>query len=175
MKAFFRFTLVALLVLAFVSTPYTHFVVPVRAASPCVNNTNATAVYTLTLCITASPATFTGNGDVSATVTPVSGVVPAVAKMTFYIDGNLAANYLITDFYPPFTFTLPTNHFLDGLHTLSVEAVMKGDNFLTPNQASISVNFATGTNSLPTPPTTFFTPDGHHARRWTALNCRGGW
>jgi hypothetical protein len=154
MKAFFRFTLVALLVLAFVSTPFTNLVVSVRAASaPCINNTNGTGGYTLNLCITAPAdgATFNSDGVVAATVTTVSGPVPAVAKMIFYIDGA----YVITDFYPPFTFTLPTNHFLDGLHTLSVEAVMKVDGFLTPNRANIAITFATGTTTLPTVTNTF--------------------
>ena len=33
--------------------------------------------------------------------------------MVFWLDGS----YLLTDYSPPYTFTLPTSKFVDGSHT----------------------------------------------------------
>jgi len=141
MKAIYRYFLIAFLVLALISAPLSNLVQPVAAASAaCVDSAPVSAAYTATVCIT-SPAdgvTFTGNGTITATVS-VTGTNPGVARMVFYLNGV----YVLTDFYPPFTFTLPTNKWVDGTYTLSAEANMK-DAFVT-SQANISVIFNTGT------------------------------
>ena len=48
-----------------------------------------------------------GRHRVTATTAPVAGTNPGVQRMVFWLDGQ----YLLTDFSPPYTFTLPTSKF----------------------------------------------------------------
>ena len=72
--------------------------------------------YTVTICIT-SPANgsiLIGNATVTATASVV-GANPGVQRMVF----NLGPSYLLTDYSSPYTFTLPSNKWVDGSYTLS--------------------------------------------------------
>lgn len=108
--------------------------------------------YGVTVCLTdpADDASLTGPVSISATVT-VSGTNPGVQKVVFY----LSESYLLTDYSPPYTFTLPTQRFVDGRKTLEVEAAMR-DGFIT-HRASVEVTFVNGITE-PAVNTNTFTP-----------------
>jgi hypothetical protein len=67
-----------------------------------------------------------------------------VQKLIFYLDGE----YLITDYAAPYMFQLPSDHFVDGAHILSVQAHLR-NGFLTNPSSSITLNFS---NGLAAPP-----------------------
>ncbi len=63
--------------------------------------------------------------------------------MLFSLDGA----YLLTSYSRPYEFSLPTEKFLDGKHTITVTALMR-DKF-TSQPGSLSVIFKNGVASLP--------------------------
>lgn len=161
MKTSYRFCLMGLLVFVLLFAPTTNMVRPVLAAPPanCADSSPVSLLYTVEVCITspASGATFAGNGTITGTVSMVSGTNPGTQKMVFYLNGV----YLLTDYSNPYTFTLPTNRWVDGAYTLSAEAVMR-DGFTT-TQASIPVTFSTGTGTPPVNGNTFTPTSGRPA------------
>ncbi len=58
---------------------------------------------------------------VTATAT-VTGTNPGIQRMVFYLTGGV---YLLTDYQSPYTFTLATTKWVDGLYALSVSALMR--------------------------------------------------
>ncbi len=122
------------------------------AAAPCSDFTSGTPSYTVRLCLTAPAdgATLTADSPVSATVTTIAGTSPGVQRVVFSVDGQ----YLLTDYTTPYTFTLPTNKFVDGPRVLAAEALLR-DGTTTAPQASISTTFATGTLTPPVNSNTF--------------------
>jgi hypothetical protein len=82
-------------------------------------------------------STLIGNPAVTVTVSVV-GTSPGIQRMVFYLNSA----YLLTDYQSPYTFTLPTERWIDGGYTLSVEALMR-DAFVT-QQASLNVGFNNG-------------------------------
>ena len=152
MNRFYRYSLMALLVLGLVTMPFTNLVPRVYAASsPCIDTVNTVGAYTVHLCITSpgDASTLTTDGTVTATVSVTSGINPGVNQVNFFLNGD----YLISTFHSPWTFTLPTNKFVDGVYTLAAEALML-DGFTT-SQANISVTFTTGTATPPVVGNTF--------------------
>src|SRR5687767_3427035 len=123
--------------------------VPAQAGTPCVTSGPS---YTVTVCFTepADGATLTGLRSVTTTVT-VNGTNPGVQKLLYYLGGD----YLLTDYTAPFTFTLPTDRFVDGARTLEVEASMR-DGFTT-QRSSVDVTFVNGV-TVPPVNTNTFTP-----------------
>jgi PKD repeat protein len=123
---------------------------PVSAASTCAV-TNAGS-YEVTVCIDSPDdgASLQGEQSVNATVS-VTGSSPGVQKLLFYLGGE----YLITDYESDYTFVLPSDHFVDGMYTLEVEAVMR-DTFVS-DRTSINLTF---NNGVTTPPinNSSFTP-----------------
>jgi hypothetical protein len=107
--------------------------------------------YTVTVCITdpADGATVSGPTSVTATASAAGG--PGVQKLVFYLDGQ----YLLTDYQSPYTFTLPSDRFVDGAHSLQAAAVMR--DMFESQRASIGLVFSNGVTSPP-PPATGFTP-----------------
>ena len=99
----------------------------------------------------------TGNAVVTATAT-VTGTNPGVQRMVFYLTGGV---YLLTDYQSPYTFTLPTNKWVDGIYALSVSALMR-DGFTT-QQTLIGVNFSNGITTPPTNTNTFQASSGRPA------------
>jgi fibronectin type 3 domain-containing protein len=85
----------------------------------------------------------TGPTPVTATATVTSGTSPGIRRLAFYMDGQ----DILTDYQTPYTFSLPSQKYVDGLKTLSVEAWMR-DGFIS-QQASIGVNFSNGNSSPP--------------------------
>lgn len=103
----------------------------------CMPTTVGSSVYTICIYAPIDGATLTGDARVSATVT-ITGNAPGVQHMTFFLNGD----YLLEDFSAPFGFLLPVNKWVDGLYTISAEALLH--NGTTTNPASITVNFLTG-------------------------------
>jgi len=110
--------------------------------------------YTVNVCFSAPSdgATAVGPTAVTATAT-VTGTSPGIRRMAFYVDGQ----ELLVDYQTPYTFTLPSQKFVDGTKTISVEAWMR-DGFIS-DQASISLNFSNGNQSPPVNGNSF-TPTG---------------
>ncbi|MGB0388661.1 MAG: DUF7594 domain-containing protein [Ardenticatenaceae bacterium] len=110
--------------------------------------------YTVTLCFTEpfDGATLRGVEDVSVTAS-VSGSNPGVRRLVFYLDDE----YLLTDYEAPYTFELPSDHFVDDSVTLEVEALMR-DGFVT-DRTTINIRLD---NDVTSPPvnTNTFTPRG---------------
>ncbi len=123
---------------------------PAAAASTCTTTTTATGA--VDVCLTA-PTTATGAVTVSATSVASSGTPAATAKVEFLLDGA----HLLTDFSPPFTFTLSSQDFADASPTLAVRATLRDGTVTDP--ASQPITFANGNATAPvntgtyTPPT----------------------
>jgi hypothetical protein len=115
-------------------------------AGSCASSSPASGAYTAQVCFStpASSATLTGNVTVTATINVAGHSKTGVQDLVFFLDGT----YLLTAFSSPYTFSLPTANWLDGSHTLSVDAQMH-DNFTT-QQGSLPITFNNGVTSLTT-------------------------
>src|SRR5258706_3110889 len=113
-------------------------------AISCTSSSPPSGTYTVTICFSSpsSGSTLSNDSTITATVS-VTGASPGTQRVIFYLD----AAYLLTDYESPYTFILPTARWVDGNHTLSVEALMR-DAFVT-QQANISVNFVNGVTFPP--------------------------
>src|SRR3954470_7300159 len=100
--------------------------------------------YTVNICFStpSDGSTAVGATDVTATAT-VTGTSPGIRRFAYYVDGQ----ELLVDYQPPYTFKLPSQKFVDGVKTISVEAWMR-DGFIT-DRAAISLNFVNGNQSPP--------------------------
>jgi hypothetical protein len=160
MKTTFRYLLLAVLLLAFISAPTTRLVQPALAApANCADSSPLSALYVVEVCITspASGDTFITNGTITATASVLSGTNPGVQRMIFYLDST----YLLTSYASPYSFTLPTNRYVDGSYTLYAQALMR-DGFTT-TQASITLILNTGTITPPVNTNTFTPTSGRPA------------
>ncbi len=125
----------------------------------CNSGTPASGGYTADVCLSffSDGQQVRGDVEIEAKV-EITGSPAKVQKTIFYLDGT----YLLTAFDSPYKFILPTAKFLDGSHTLSVEAVMR-DQFVT-SQAEASTVFNNGVTTLPVnknsfEPSTGITPE----------------
>jgi hypothetical protein len=89
-----------------------------------------------------------GETDVSVSVT-VTGNDPGIRRMVFYLSDE----YLPTDFSAPYSFTLPTEYWMDGPYVLGVEALMR-NNFVT-TRAEMELEFSNGILETPVNAGTF--------------------
>ena len=116
--------------------------------SPCQTSGPSGGNYTLTVCLSPSGGSVTGQTTVTASIS-VNGTDPHTAKVAFSLDGQ----YLLTDFETPYTFILPTANWVDGSHTLEAEAIER-DGFVA-DHASVRLTFANGVTIPPKQPTGF--------------------
>ncbi len=125
----------------------------------CNSSSPSSGTYTTKICLSdpSNGGTLTGDVQVSATV-DITGAPGQVKKTLFYLDGT----YLLTAFYSPYTFTLPTASWADGTHKLSVEALMK-DTFTT-QRAYVTVDFKNDIASTPVNSNTFKPSTGNPAQ-----------
>jgi hypothetical protein len=138
----------------------------VADAPPCA--TTITSTYNIQICLTQPTpgSTVSGGVNVSATATLTASGSLRVVRMVFSVDdpfngpSNIqdrpSTGYTLTDYQSPFTFVMPTAHWVDGLHTLSAYAVMSDAGSSTTNSATESVTFSNGVTSVPpnnNPPT----------------------
>jgi len=110
----------------------------VQAAPPlCVEDIPDDATYVVTLCLSEPLENETLSGEVSVTVDiQVEGEDPGIQRVMFYLDEDEDEDededkeeYLLTDYSPPYSFLLPSASYANGVHTLSVELLMR-DKFL---------------------------------------------
>ncbi len=122
----------------------------VNQPTGCASSGPDTGVYTAKICFTklSNGSKLAGDVKVSAKI-ETTGAPASVRRTIFYLDGE----YLLTSYYSPYEFTLPTEKWMDGSHTLSVEAMMR-DSFVT-QRASLTVSFTNGTISPPVNTHTF--------------------
>jgi fibronectin type 3 domain-containing protein len=120
------------------------------AAASCATSGPSTGTYLVTVCLTqpVSGAFVSGDITVTASVT-TSGAAPRVQRLIYSLDGT----YLLTEFFSPYTFRLPTRQWADGQHTLSASALMS-DGF-TSAPTSITLFLQNGMSSPPPIPTGF--------------------
>ncbi|MDD5371759.1 MAG: metallophosphoesterase, partial [Anaerolineaceae bacterium] len=146
-KTIFSLVLIVVIIIALAPAP-----VPAAAASGCVTSGPAGGAYTVTVCFTspADGATLAGNTVTTATAT-VSGANPGIQRMVFSINGA----DLLTDFQTPYSFTLPSAKWADGVYTLAAAALMKGG--FTSSPGVITVRFSNG-NATPPVNLNHFTP-----------------
>ena len=144
MLKYFRFLLVISIITMLFFAPVAELTEPVFAAPVCTTSSPPSGTYSVTVCLTspASGSTLTGNSAVTGTAS-VSGVSPGIQRMVYYLDGS----YLLTDYQNPYTFTLPTNKWVDGSHSLSAETLMR-DGFIS-QQVNLLVNFNNGITDPP--------------------------
>jgi hypothetical protein len=134
---------------------------PVAAASPCQTST-APAGYAVSICFTTpeTGASLVGDQSAGATVQTVSGTNPGVQSLRFMIDGSL----LITDYASPYAFVLPSAHWVDGSHTLTISVTMRDGTVLAgPSNVVTFNNHVTtppSSNGSWTPPTVASPPAG---------------
>ena len=123
--------------------------------SACSISTSPTQAYTVTLCISvpSDGANVTGDTTVTAGVSG-SPQSPGVQSIEFVLDKT----HIITDFSAPFTFQLPSAHFINGTRTLFVQATMR-DNFTT-DPTSIQLVFDNDVRRLPVTNTSFTPTSG---------------
>ncbi|MEP6753182.1 MAG: carboxypeptidase regulatory-like domain-containing protein [Candidatus Dormiibacterota bacterium] len=129
--------------------------VAVAGPAPC--NTTTTSTYSVQLCLTQPDAgsTVSGNVSVLATATMIVSGNIRVVRMVFTVDDPLTG-YTLTDYQSPYTFALPTTKWVDGVHTLSVSAIMSDNPNISTSATSESLTFSNGLTSVPpnnTPPT----------------------
>lgn len=127
---------------------------PALAAS-CATSGPTSGAYSVTICLTQplDGALVVGNTTISATVT-TSGAAARVQHVLFSLDGSL----VLTDFFAPYTFLLPTAQWVDGSHQLSASAFLS-DGF-TSAPTSLTLFFRNGVTSPPPLPTGFQTSTG---------------
>src|SRR5215208_5922143 len=124
---------------------------PGRAeAATCATSGPTGGAYTVTVCISApaDAAFVSGPVPVTATVT-TAGTSPGVQRLSFKLGGE----HLLTDYAAPFTFTLSSARFVDGLRTLEVSALMR-DAFVS-SPAPVALTFQNGITSPPVNTNTF--------------------
>ena len=112
------------------------------ASPPCATTT--TSNYSVQLCLTNPDpgSTVSGSVSVSASATILSGSF-RVTRFVYTIDGV----YTLTDFQRPSNFILPTPHWVDGAHTLSLSAVMSDSS--STNSTSETLTFSNGVTVVP--------------------------
>jgi hypothetical protein len=113
-----------------------------QVTAACQTSGPAGGAYTVTVCLTPSSGPVSGVVTVTADIT-VQGTNPRTAKVLFSLDGQ----YLLTDFQSPYTFSLPTDRFVDGTHVLEAEA-WERDGFVAQH-ASVALAFQNGVTQPP--------------------------
>jgi len=147
--SFARFLIASVLALSIAAGQLGFSPHPVAAAS-CATSGPSSGLYLVTVCLTQpiSGALVSGAVTVTASAT-TSGAAPRVQRLIYTLDGA----YLLTEFFSPYTFQLPTTQWADGQHTLAVSALMN-DGF-TSAATSITLFFQNGVSGSPPIPTGF--------------------
>ena len=147
--------ILSIMIFPFVSEGSSVIAAPL-AASTCLSSSPTSGAYTVSVCITSPDANANLTGDATVTATAsVTGTNPGIQRMVFYLTGGA---YLLTDYQSPYTFTLATSKWVDGIYALSVSALMR-DGFTT-QQTLIPVYFTNGISSPPINTNTFTPTSG---------------
>jgi Calcineurin-like phosphoesterase len=125
----------------------------------CAASGPASGDYEINVCLTHNATDGNATGAVIVTGTlEVSGSSPGVRTVVFYLDDK----YLLTDYEAPYTFELPTTHFVDGPHRLAVAVLLQDG--LVSNQAVAALNFSNGITTTPVNTNTFTPSSGRPAQ-----------
>jgi hypothetical protein len=134
---------------------------PGAPPASCASSSPPSGAYTAEVCFSnpISGDTLSGDVTITGTIKLAGKSRVGVQDLVFYLDGN----YLLSSFSSPYTFTLPTGYWVDGSHTLSVDAELR-DKFTT-RPVDLPVDFNNGVSSLPVntsrfQPSTGTTPAG---------------
>lgn len=141
---------VAIVLVAF-SLLFSAAATPVSAAAPACRTTSESD-YSVTLCISAPDDHAVVSRNVRIRVTrTTTGSPPESNRLIATLNGD----YLLTDYMLPYTFKIPTAHFVDGSYSLRVRERL--DNGDTTDETAIDLTFQ---NGVSTPPvnTKSFTP-----------------
>jgi len=103
--------------------------------------------YTVEVCfvVPLAGASLTGVEMITGTAQIIAGEDIGVRRAVFYIDGE----DLLTDHSEPYMFELPSDHFIDGQHTLSLRALMPGSDELMSEPVTVTVSFNNGVTVPP--------------------------
>ena len=132
------------------TSPTTSATQPAAESLTCSTSSPGGNNYTVKLCFS-SPSngtSLTGNVQISAKA-DVNGATSQVQRILYYLDGK----YLLTSFYSPYSFMLPTADYPDGQHKLSVEAMMRDSSI--SDRAYVNVTFSNGVSATPADTSTF--------------------
>src|SRR5439155_13491605 len=101
--------------------------------------------YTVTMCLIkpAEGQVLKGQAKVAASIQVDGTKRPGVQYLQFGLDGS----YALQAFEKRFVWILPTRHFADGAHVLTVQATM-WDGFVS-DLLSVNVTFSNGALELP--------------------------
>ncbi|MBN1147853.1 MAG: DNRLRE domain-containing protein [Anaerolineales bacterium] len=94
-----------------------------------------------------------GDQLVQASVS-VTGQNPGITKIVFYLDNE----YLLIDYQPSYSFTLPSADFIDGVHNLEAEAEMRDG--VISQRVGVDLTFNNGVIEPPVNTNTFTPTSG---------------
>jgi hypothetical protein len=100
--------------------------------------------YAVVVCFSGPTPGQVVSGDATVAIsTSVTGVSPGIRRVVYTMDG---AN-LLAAFAPPYSFVVPTTKWVDGVHRIQVELLMR-DGFVS-SRATVDVIFANGVTAPP--------------------------
>ncbi len=139
----FRFVVRSLAFVAAIAVIALLTSVPAHAGE-CNTSSAASAGYSVEICFAAPlvGAAIVGDTEVSISVT-MTGTDPGIRRVVFYLSDE----YLLTDFSAPYSFTLPSEYWIDGEYRLEAEALLRDDT--TTERTSMLVEFSNGILSTP--------------------------
>src|SRR5687768_15178908 len=124
----------------------------VGAAGPaCATSGPSSGAYTMTVCISTSGGTvLSGDVTVTTTVTADSGTLPTISRISVKsVKGTTSTSFssVLSDFAAPYTFTLPTYRWTDGIYRLRAEVTLP-DGFV-PTMPVLQVSYANNVTAEP--------------------------
>ncbi len=117
-------------------------------SSPCANLQRASGAITLCIKNPLDKSTVSGVVTVEVTLTGPTADIRR-AKLIFWLNHE----YVLTDYLAPYIFELPTDHFSNGIRTLSVMAELNDG--IETNSASINLKIDNASGSASDQPTPF--------------------
>jgi calcineurin-like phosphoesterase family protein len=148
-----RRAIVLAMILAILATPlHVSSPLPVLAAGPaCTTSGPTSGAYTAAVCLsTSGTTTLSGNVTVTTTVSAATGSLPAITRVDGKIVKGTVSNtlsHVLADFAAPYTYTLPTARWTDGIYRLYT-VVNFADGFVAV-MPMVQVTFANGVTVAP--------------------------
>src|SRR4029078_4919022 len=147
-----RAVLFVLLMTALVAPLHLPSPMPAAAAgAACTRSGPASGTSTATVCLsTSGSTTLAGNVTVTTTVAAATGTLPAISRVdSKIVKGTVSStlSHVLADFAAPYTYTLPTARWTDGIYRLYAVANF-ADGFVA-TMPMLQVNFANGVTVAP--------------------------
>jgi hypothetical protein len=153
LRAARRWSLLVMMLLAAVMAPLRLSPpIPVTAAGPaCTTSGPGAGTYTARVCLsTSGTTTLIGNVAVTTTVTAASGTPPVIKRVSGKIvKGTISSTLssVLSDYAAPYTYTLPTARWTDGIYRLYSEVTFSDD--FVAVMPVLQVTFANGVTVAP--------------------------